>query len=164
MRVLDARGIGYEVTVYDASGAFHSAAEAAALLGLPPECVYKTLVVVRETGVHHRPIIVMVPAEGSLDLRAFAHAIAEKRLRMATVREAESLTGMQAGGICALGLRRPEAFDVFIDERARELRTISISAGRRGVELRLATRDLVALSGARFVRTSPPAGHGSTVP
>lgn len=160
MRVLDARGIAYEVTVYDDSGAFHSGAEAAALLGVPAERVYKTLVVRRELGGRTRPIIIMVPAASTVDLRTLAQSTGDKRLRMATQREAESLTGMQAGGICVLGLRRPEAFDIFIDERARDLETISISAGRRGIELRLATADLVALSGARFVRTAVPEGHG----
>lgn len=160
MRVLEARGIAYEVTVYDDSGAFHSGAEAAALLGVPAERVYKTLVVLRESSARARAIIVMVPAESTVDLRTLAQSIGEKRLRMATQREAESLTGMQAGGISALGLRRPEAFDIVIDERARKLETISISGGRRGIELRLATEDLVALSGARFVRTAAPESHG----
>lgn len=161
MRVLDARGIAYDVTVYDGTGAFHPGLEAAALLGVPAERVYKTLVVRREFGGRTRPIIVMVPAESAVDLRALAESIGEKRLRMATQREAESLTGMQAGGISVLGLRRPGAFDVYIDERARELETISISGGRRGFELRLATEDLVSLSGARFVRTTAMSGHGS---
>jgi Cys-tRNA(Pro)/Cys-tRNA(Cys) deacylase len=161
MRVLDARGIAYDVTVYDDSGVFHSGAEAAALLGAPAERVYKTLVVLRD-GSRTRPMIVMVPAASTVDLRVLAQSVGEKRVRMATRREAESLTGMQAGGISVLGLRRPEAFDVYIDERVRELETISISGGRRGIELRLATEDLVALSGARFARTTAPADRGQS--
>lgn len=47
-RLLEARGIAYRATVYDAERAFHSAEEAAALLGAAPEAVYKTLVVLRE--------------------------------------------------------------------------------------------------------------------
>ncbi len=92
----------------------------------------------------------MVASDTQLDLKLLAASLGEKKLRMSTQREAESLTGMQVGGISALGLRGA-AFEVLIDERARGLETIHISAGERGIELALRTADLVALSGARFV-------------
>ena len=56
MRVLEARGVAYRATVYDASGAFHSGEEAAALIGAAAECVYKTLIVVSE-GVALTPTV-----------------------------------------------------------------------------------------------------------
>lgn len=150
MRVLEAAGAAYETKVYDASGAFHAAEEAAALLGVPPERVYKTLVALREGQPNARPIIVMVRALDQLDLKALARALGEKKLRMATMREAERLTGMQAGGISALALRRP-VFDVCIDESARGAGRIHVSAGKRGVDLELAVEDLVRLTSARYV-------------
>ncbi|HVP05796.1 MAG TPA: YbaK/EbsC family protein, partial [Dehalococcoidia bacterium] len=45
--------------------------------------------------------------DAQLDLKLLAQALGEKKLRMATQREAEQLTGMQAGGISVLGLKRP---------------------------------------------------------
>ena len=150
MRVLEARGIEYSATVYDASGAFHSGEEAAALVGAPPDAVYKTLVVMREGVPHARPLLVMVPSALQLDLKLLAKATGDKKLRMATQREAERLTGMQAGGISALGLRRP-GFAIMLDERARSLDRIHISAGVRGVDIELRVDDLVAVTGARFV-------------
>jgi Cys-tRNA(Pro)/Cys-tRNA(Cys) deacylase len=71
---------------------------------------------------------------------------------MATQREAEQLTGMQVGGISVLGFKRPVG-DVYIDERARTVETIHISAGERGTDISLRTEDLVAVSGAQFVST-----------
>ena len=172
MRLLDSKGIPYRVTEYDSSGEFHTGEEAAALVGAPAEAVYKTLVVLRDGpapvgrgpsldrlragALSHgegKPFIVMLPVALQLDLRLLAEAAREKRLWMATQREAEKLTGMQVGGISALGLQRP-GFTILIDERARALERVHISAGARGMDIELAMSDLVALTDARFVRTS----------
>jgi Cys-tRNA(Pro)/Cys-tRNA(Cys) deacylase len=150
MRVLDARDIVYRVVVYDASRAFHGGAEAAGLLGVPAAAVYKTLVVMRD-GNARPPLMVMLPSDEQLDLKLLARSTGDKRLRMATQREAERLTGMDAGGISALPLRRP-AFDVCIDEAARERERVHVSAGIRGTDIELRVEDLVAVTGARYVR------------
>jgi Cys-tRNA(Pro)/Cys-tRNA(Cys) deacylase len=154
MRVLDARGIRYRATEYDASREFHTAEEAAELVGASAESVYKTLVVIRESDARAKPLMVLVPSTSQLELKALARATGDKRLRMATQREAERLTGMQVGGISALALRRP-TFEILIDDRARNLDEIHLSAGVRGVELALAVDDLVAVTGARYVPLAP---------
>jgi Cys-tRNA(Pro)/Cys-tRNA(Cys) deacylase len=135
MRVLDARGIPYTTTAYDDSGAFHTAEEAAALLGQPPDAIYKTLVVLGESDPRRKPLLVMVPSNAQLDLKRLAETTGEKKLRMATQKEAEKLTGMQVGGISALGLKRPAAFDVLIDDRVLSLPSVHVSAGERGIDL-----------------------------
>lgn len=150
MRVLDARNISYTAVSYDSSAAFHGADEAAALLSVAPELVYKTLVVLRHDEQNARPMIVMIPSTAQLSLKRLASAIDAKRVRMATRREAEQLTGMQAGGISALALRTPN-FDVLIDDSARGFDCVHVSAGVRGTDLELAVADLVAVTGARFV-------------
>lgn len=154
MRLLDAKRIPYTATEYDTAREFHSAEEAAAILGVQLEAMYKTLVVIRDGVTRARPLIVMTPSGAQLDLKALAEALGEKKLRMATQREAEQLTGMQVGGITVLGLRKPAAFDIYIDERARDLETIHISAGERGSEIALRTADLVQVSGAKYVRAT----------
>jgi Cys-tRNA(Pro)/Cys-tRNA(Cys) deacylase len=164
MRVLDAHNIPYRATEYDASREFHSAEEAAALTGAPPDAVYKTLVVIRETDPRAKPIMVMVPATSQLDLKALAKATGDKKVRMATQREAERLTGMQAGGISALGLRKPASFEILIDARARALDEIHISAGLRGIELALATAALVEITTARYVALSNTSSSSSHSP
>ena len=118
----------------------------------PRKSVYKTLVVLRDDGAG-KPLLVLIAAALQVDLKQLAHALAAKKLRMATQREAERLTGMQVGGISALGLRKP-AFDVFIDEAARSLDRVHVSAGVRGIDLELAVDDLARLTGARFVRAT----------
>ena len=153
MRVLDAKGIAYSATVYDASGTFHSGEDAAAIVGALPDGVYKTLVVLREASPRARPLMVMVASNAQVDLKLLAAAIGEKKLRMATQREAEQLTGMQVGGISALALHRP-TFDILLDEAARSLDRIHVSAGARGVDIELRVEDLVMVTNARFVRAT----------
>lgn len=149
-RMLEARGIACRATVYDPRGAFHSAEEAAALLGAPAAAVYKTLVVLRDGARRAKPILVMVPSDRQLDLKRLARDLGEKRLRMATQREAEALTGLQVGGISALAVR-PGAFEVLLDASARARERVHISAGVRGVDLELAVADLITVTGARVV-------------
>jgi len=148
VRLLESKGITHRVTVYDDAGAFHTGEEAAALVGAPVEAVYKTLVVLREPA-GGRPLLVIVPVGAQANLKALASARGEKRLRMATQKEAEKLTGMQVGGISALAVTEGR-FDVLIDETARSLEMIHVSAGARGVDVELAVADLVRLTKASY--------------
>ena len=148
IRLLESKGIAHRVTVYDDAGEFHTGEEAAALVGAPVEAVYKTLVVLRDPP-GGRPLLVIVPVTAQADLKVLAAALGEKRLRMATRKEAEKLTGMQVGGISALAVPAGR-FDVLIDEAARSMEMIHVSAGARGMDVELAVADLVRLTDARY--------------
>lgn len=148
VRLLESKGITHRVTVYDDAGEFHTGEEAAGLVGAPAEAVYKTLVVLRDPP-GGRPMLVIVPVDGQANLKTLAAARGEKRLRMATQKEAEKLTGMQAGGISALAVPAGR-FDVLIDEAARSLEMIHVSAGARGMDVELAVADLVRLTNASY--------------
>ncbi len=143
MRALDAQDITYEVLQY--SDEIHSAEGVAEALGLTLAQVFKTLVVMREKG---RPILVAIPGGTELDLKALARASGEKKLRMASYREAEALTGLQVGGISALALL-PKGFAVYADESVWLWPRIFVSAGRRGTNLAIAPADFVAITGAK---------------
>jgi Cys-tRNA(Pro)/Cys-tRNA(Cys) deacylase len=145
MRVLDGKKVTYQVLTF--SPEIRSADGVAETLALPPAEVYKTLVVVRPLG---KPLLVMVAADRELDLKRVAKAVGEKKLKMATRREAESLTGLQAGGISALALLN-RGFEICILDEAQLPSHVAVSAGRRGVNLRLALKDLVRVTGAKRV-------------
>jgi len=145
MRWLDAQRIPYEPFYF--SPTIHSADGVAAALGLPASLVYKTLVVKRERG---HPLLVMVAGDRELDLRKLGRAVGDKSLSMATQREAERLTGLLVGGISALALLN-RGFDVYIDKAAEELEWVLVSAGRRGINVRLRVYDLIRLTKATFV-------------
>jgi Cys-tRNA(Pro)/Cys-tRNA(Cys) deacylase len=155
MRVLEQRKIAYTSKVYDTSGEFHSATEAAQLIGAPVESVYKTLVVLREPPKSGKPILVMVESQREIDFKLLAKSLgdAKQKLRMATQKEAESLTGLQVGGISALALLN-RGFEICIDDPAFALDQIHISAGQRGVDICLAVKDLVEVTRAKQVRAT----------
>jgi len=145
MRLLDAQQVDYQVLTF--SPDIHSATGVAETLGLDPASVYKTLVVQRAPG---KPLLVMIAGHREVDLKALAAAVGEKKLSMATHREAEELTGLQVGGISALMLLK-QGFEVCIDRAAQVLDEVVVSAGQRGVNLRLRVADLVRVTGARWV-------------
>ncbi len=154
MRVLDAARVAYTVHSYDA--ARHSADAVAALLGVAPAMVFKTLVVLPESG-QGRPLLVLVPADRELDLKLLGTqpAVGEKRLRMASQREAESLTGLLVGGISPLALLQ-KGFRLFIDESVLTHERFYLSAGQRGLNLDVAVSDFLRVTNAQPVVTTAP--------
>jgi Cys-tRNA(Pro)/Cys-tRNA(Cys) deacylase len=145
MRLLDAHEVAYEVVTF--APGIHSATEVAEVAGLDPSTVYKTLVVQRPRG---KPLLVMVAGDKQIDLHALAASLGEKKLTMASHRDAEVLTGLQVGGISALALLN-RGFDVCLDRAAQGLDRVSVSAGQRGINLRLTVSDLVRVTAARWV-------------
>lgn len=155
MRVLEQNKVAYVPTEYAATGEFHTADEAATLIGAPVETVYKTLVVLREMP-RGKPLLVMVASNREVDLRLLAKSIGEKKLRMATKKEAEDLTGAQIGGISALA-QLNRGFEMLLDKPAFALERIHVSGGVRGLDLALAVNDLIRVTGARIVEATPGA-------
>ncbi len=144
-RMLDAKGIAYEA--YDLPPEKLGALEAAEILGVEPEAVYKTIVVTREG--RGKPILALVPGPKEVDLKAVAKSVGEKKVHLATLREAEKITSLQAGGISPLALIQ-RSFDVIMDATAEERSEIYLSGGQRGMNIRMPVSDLVALTNAEF--------------
>jgi Cys-tRNA(Pro)/Cys-tRNA(Cys) deacylase len=145
MRFLENQGVRYEVLRFP--DAVQSASGVADYLGISPAQVYKTLVVMLPQAT---PILVLVAGNHAVQLKSLAQALGVKKLRMATQKEAESWTGLQVGGISALALHQ-RGLPVYIDRAAADLEEILVSAGQRGVDVRLAVTDLVRATGAIFV-------------
>ena len=104
-RLLDAQHIAYEL--FELPAEKHSAEETAALLGVQPEIVFKTLVVLREAK-GKKPMLVMAPGGSEVNLKALAASLGEKKLRLASQREAEALLARAAGQSCGpLEMPRP---------------------------------------------------------
>ena len=148
MRVLEAQGVRYEVLSFPDT--IRSAVGVAAYYGLPPAQVYKTLVVVLAQG---KPALVLIAGDHEIQLKRLAQALGEKKLRMATQKEAEAWTGLKVGGISALVLLH-RGFPVYIDRAAATLDEIIVSAGQRGMDIRLTVSDLVRVTGAALVEAA----------
>jgi Cys-tRNA(Pro)/Cys-tRNA(Cys) deacylase len=158
-RLLNSKKIPY--TSFELPTEKIGAEKTARILGVDPMLVYKTIVVTRERG---KPILAVIPGSHRVDLKLLAGALQEKKLTLPTEREAEQLTGLQAGGISPLALVN-KGFQVVIAadvERGRdglaqsEDREIHVSGGQRGLNIRLPVKALVELTNARFAVISVP--------
>jgi len=148
-RLLDSGGISYQA--FEIPVEKLSAVEAAKFLGVDPGFVYKTIVVTRsERG---KPILALVPAPREVDLKALARVLGEKKVHLASQKQAEQLTGLQTGGISPLALLQ-RGFQVVVDNSARLLDEIYISGGQRGLNIRLPTAELIKLTRARAAAIS----------
>jgi Cys-tRNA(Pro)/Cys-tRNA(Cys) deacylase len=144
-RLLDARKIPY--TIFETPAEKLGALETARFLDVGPDSVFKTIVVTREKP--RKPLLVVVPGPREVDLKLLAAALGEKKVSLPTEREAEALTGLQAGGISPLALIN-KGFQVVIDSSAQALGEIHVSGGQRGLNIKLPVDALAKLTNARF--------------
>lgn len=138
-RFLDARKVTY--TAYELPAEKLGAVEAAQFLGVPEGQVFKTIVTKREKG---KPVLAVIPGPRVVDLKLLAAFLGEKKMHLPTEREAEQLTGLQAGGISPLALIN-KGFQVVIDSAAQEFENIYISGGQRGLNIKIHVENLVNL-------------------
>ena len=150
-RLLDSRKIRY--TAFETPPEKLGALETAQFLGVEPDSVFKTIVVIREKP--RKPLLVVVPGPSSVDLKLLAAALGEKKVHLPTEREAEELTGLLAGGISPLALIN-KGFQVVIDSSAQNHAEIHVSGGQRGLNIRLPVADLIKLTNARVALVCRP--------
>jgi Cys-tRNA(Pro)/Cys-tRNA(Cys) deacylase len=143
-RLLDAKKIHY--TAHEVPAVKMSALEVADYLQIPAEKVFKTIVFQREK--KGKPILAVVPANGEVDPKKLAVVLGEKKVHPATMRNAERITELQAGGISPLALIN-KGFQVVLDASALEQEEICISGGQRGLQIELRPLDVITLTNAK---------------
>ena len=146
MRLLEASAIAYDVYQYDTR--IRDAQLVADAVGFPADEVFKTLVVA--ISASRKPVLVLLPANTTLNLKRLAKALGEKKVALVPHAAAEKLTGLKVGGISALALMQKK-WAVYIDARAAQHAQIVISAGERGVQLRVETERLLRLLGGKLI-------------
>ena len=147
-RLLDAKKIPY--TAFETPKEKLGAEGTADFLAISPALVYKTIVVKRKKG---KPILALVSGSSSVDLKALAKLLGEKKVFLTTQAEAEKLTRLQTGGISPLALIN-KGFQVVLDDSARAYEEIHISGGQRGLNIRIGVDDLIKLTKARVGKIS----------
>ncbi len=143
LRHLDAGKIPYETRSYEAGDEHFDGKAVAALTGLDPVMVYKTLVLNDDRNGH---LVCVIPVEAELDMKKVARASGHKSVSMLPLKDLLPLTGYIRGGCSPIGMKKP--FPTLIQAEAAELETISVSAGVRGCQVLLSPQDLIRLTGA----------------
>ena len=121
--------------------------EAAEVLGQDPKKVFKTLLFCLN-GEPKNLAVAIIPVDQKLNLKLAAKAAKGKKADMADPEIAQKTTGYVVGGISPLGQKK--ALPTFLHESAAEQDTICVSAGKRGLEIELAPRDLLSLTRGQF--------------
>jgi Cys-tRNA(Pro)/Cys-tRNA(Cys) deacylase len=144
-------GVAHTVREYEAPAPAGRAArdarpsyglDAAAALRVDPARIFKTLV----ASVDGRLAVAIVPVAGELDLKAFADAVGGRRAGLADPAAAERATGYVVGGISPIGQKK--RLPTVLDDSATDFATVLVSAGRRGLQVELAPKDLARVTSA----------------
>jgi Cys-tRNA(Pro)/Cys-tRNA(Cys) deacylase len=135
-RQLDSLGIAYQLREYEVDPDDLSAGTVAAKVGLPPEQVFKTLVV---RGDRNGVSMAVVPGNTEVDPKALARLTGDRRIEMVPLKDVQPLTGQIRGGVTAIGQTR--RYPVYVDETVELFDVISVSAGVRGTQILLAPGD-----------------------
>lgn len=132
--------INVRVAEYEVDENDLSAVHVAQSCALPPERLYKTLVL-RADGRAKDLLVAVIPADKELDLKKLAALSGHHKVEMIHMKELFDLTGYVRGGCSPLGMKKK--YPTYIDRAALAFDEIAVSAGRRGMQMILAPADLV---------------------
>lgn len=143
VRMVEQAKISYVIHEYDVDTAHLDALHAADGMGIPVEEVYKTIVLTGDKTGH---LVACIAAHKELDLKQVAKISGNKRVELLSLDQLEPLTGYVRGGCSPIGMKKK--FPTFIEESAMQHKTIRISAGKRGLQMELAPKDLQKMTEA----------------
>lgn len=152
-RLLDRAKIDYELVPYEVDEEHLAATHVAEQLGEDIECVFKTLVL---KGDRTGYFVCVVPGDHEVDLKAAARISGNKNADLIPMKELLPVTGYIRGGCSPIGLKKP--FPTYVHASAVAHPQIYISAGVRGLQLKIAPSELVAFVGATVGEISRKAG------
>lgn len=143
MRILEGMGIPFEVRTYEVDEEHLDAVTVAEKVGLPPEQVFKTLLV---RGDRNGCAFVVIPGNMELDFKVVGKLTGDRKVEMVPLKEVTPLTGYIRGGVTVLGAKKE--FPVYVDFTVELWDVISVSAGQRGIQLFVAPADYLRAVGA----------------
>ena len=142
-RLLDKAKIGYELIPYEVDENNLAATHVAESLGEPIERVFKTVVLKGDRNGH---FVCVIQGDKEVDLKMAAKISGNKNCDLIPMKDLLATTGYIRGGCTPIGMKK--TFPTFIDDSCLAFDYIYISAGQRGVQLRLSPTDLIAYTRA----------------
>ncbi|MGA2653013.1 MAG: Cys-tRNA(Pro) deacylase [Terracidiphilus sp.] len=161
-RFLESLNIPFELREYEVDPDDLTAITVAKKIGMPPEQVFKTLLVTGGPDIYR---FAVVPGDAELDFKKLARAASLRKVEMAPLKDVQPLTGYIRGGVTLFGARKP--YPTYVDETAILFDQISVSAGARGTQLILSPNDYlraaqaleVEVQLADITKAAPLEGH-----
>ncbi len=145
VRILESKGITFDTVEYEFSEDELDAVSVANKIEANPETVFKTLVA---RGDKNGINVFVIPGNFELNLKKAAAASGNKKIELIKVKELLPLTGYVRGGCSPVGMKK--SFPTFIDETAQLFENIYVSAGIRGMQIRIAPLDLLKICDGEF--------------
>lgn len=137
-RLLDRAQIDYELIPYEVDEADLSAVHVAEGLGEDPNQIFKTLVLVGDkTGL----FVCVIPGSAQVDLKLAAKVAGNKKCEMLHMKDLLSNVGYVRGACSPIGMKRE--YPTYIHESCLEYEYIYVSAGKRGLQVKIAPNDLI---------------------
>lgn len=148
-RLLDKAGITYDLIPYEVDENDLAATHVAAQLGENIQCVFKTLVLHGDkTGY----FVCVIPGDLEVDLKLAAKASGNKKADLIPMKDLLPVTGYIRGGCSPIGMKKP--FPAFIHSTCNDFSFIYISAGIRGLQIKINPRDLIGFIQAQVTELS----------
>ena len=145
IRLLESQGVSFETICYEVEDEDFSGESVARKIEADPDTVFKTLVCAGDKTGH---VVFCIPVTTDLDLKKAAAASGNKKVELIKLAELLPLTGYIRGGCSPVGMKKP--FPTYIDESAQLFDSMYVSAGVRGMQMKLSPGDLSTVVGAVY--------------
>jgi len=152
MRILDSKNLPYTALSYQWDESHLDAQSAAEQLQVPPECVFKTIVM---QDAANTVFVFCVPATAEVSMKKAKNLVGRK-VNPLKLTALQSVTGYMRGGCSPIGMKK--AFPVYIDETALLYDCIYLSAGKRGMQIGIHPENLQKACDAVFADIAEPMG------
>lgn len=145
VRLLESKQIPFELKQYEVDETDLSAEHVAESMGIEPERIFKTLVLVNSEKQY---LVAIIPGNAHLDLKKLASISNSKKCEMIPMKDIFNVTGYIRGGCSPIGMKK--LFPTYIEETAELFDTIVVSAGKRGLQIVIDPKDLAEMVDANF--------------
>lgn len=145
-RLCDAAKVDYTLVSYEVDESDLTATHVAAQLNQDVEQVFKTLVLLGDKTGH---FVCVIPAKAEVNLKMAAKASGNKKCDLIPMKSLLGLTGYIRGACSPIGMKKP--FPTYIHPTCMNFEYIFVSAGQRGLQLKIAPQDLKNMAHADLV-------------
>ena len=145
MRFLDTLDIEYEHIDYELDHEFVSSVDLAEEGNQDIHTIFKTLATESKDGEVY---ILVINGADEIDFKKAAKAVGVKSLSMLALKDLKKTVGYERGATTPLALKKD--YPVFIDEKAKNMDFIKVSAGKVGHSIKIRPEDLKKASKGTF--------------